>query len=41
METQKIANSLNASDNEYSKFATKKGMLLTVMQKVIIQKITQ
>ena len=36
METQKIVNFLNGSDNENSKFATKKGMLLTVSQKVII-----
>ena len=36
METQKIANSLNGSDNENSKFATKNGILLIVNQKVII-----
>ena len=41
METQKIVNLLNGSDNEYSKFATKNGMLLTENQKVIIQKMTQ
>ena len=41
METQKIVNLLNDSDNENSKFATKNGMLLTVSQKVIIQKMTQ
>ena len=38
METQKIVNLLNSSDNEYSKFAKKKknGKLLSVKQKVII-----
>ena len=36
METQKIVNLLNNSDNENSKFATKNGMLLTANQKVII-----
>ena len=36
METQKIANLLNDSDNENSKFATKNGMLLMMNQKVII-----
>ena len=36
METQKIANLLNGSDNEKSKFATKNVMLLTVNQKLII-----
>ena len=30
METQKIVNLLNSSENEYSKFATKNGMSLTV-----------
>ena len=35
METQKIVNLLNDTDNENSKFATKNGMLLTVSQKVI------
>ena len=39
METQKIVNLLNSSDNENSKFATKKGMLLIVRQLVIIQKM--
>ena len=29
METQKIVNFLNGSDNENSKFSTKNGMLLT------------
>ena len=37
METQKIVNLLNDTDNENSKFATKNGMLLTVNQKLIIQ----
>ena len=38
METQKIVNLLNDSDNENWTFAKKKkkGMLLTVSQKVII-----
>ena len=36
METQKIVNLLNDSNNENLKFATKNGMLLTVSQKVII-----
>ena len=36
METQKIVNLLNDTDNENSKFVTKDGMLLTVSQKVII-----
>ena len=36
METQKIVNLLNGSDNENSKFATNNGMLLTVNQKVFI-----
>ena len=36
METQKIINLLNSSDNEYSKFATKNVMLMTVNQKVVI-----
>ena len=35
METQKIVNLLNGSENEYSKFATKNGILLIVSQKVI------
>ena len=39
METQKIVNSLNGSDNENSKFATKKWTLLIGNQKVIIQKM--
>ena len=41
METQKIVNLLNGSDNKNSKLATKNGILLTVSQKVIIQKMTQ
>ena len=36
METQKIVNLLNDSDNENSKFATKNGMFLIINQKVII-----
>ena len=36
METQKIVNLLNNSENEYSKFMTKNGTLLTVNQKVVI-----
>ena len=39
METQKIVNFLNGSDNENSKFAAKNGILLTVSQMVIIQKM--
>ena len=34
METQKIINLSNGSDNENSKFATKNGILLIVNQKV-------
>ena len=41
METQKIVNLLTVSDNENSKFATKNGMLLTVNQMVIIEKMSQ
>ena len=37
METQKIVNLLNGSENEYSKFATKNGTLLTVNQKEVIR----
>ena len=37
METQKIVNLLNDSNNENSKFAAKRGKLLTVNQKVNIQ----
>ena len=36
METQKIANLLDSSENEFSKFATKNGTLLTVKQRVAI-----
>ena len=39
METQKIVNLLNGSENEYSKSTTKNGILLTVSQMVIIQKM--
>ena len=39
METQKIVNLLNGSDNDNSKFATKNGILLIVNQKVIIHKM--
>ena len=38
METQKIINLLNGSDNEDSKFATKNNMLLMMNRKVIIHK---
>ena len=38
MDTQKLVNFLNGSDNENSKFATKNDMLLTVNQEVIIQR---
>ena len=41
MEPQKIVNLLNSSDNEYSKFATKNRAILTVNQKVLIQKLIQ
>ena len=41
METQKIVNLLNGSDNENSKFATKNGILLIVNQMVIIHTIIQ
>ena len=41
METQKIVNLLNGSDNENSKFATKNSMLLIVNQMVIIYTIIQ
>ena len=39
METQKIENLLNGSDNESSKFATKNGMLLTAKHQALIQKM--
>ena len=41
METQKIVNLLNGSDNENSKFATKNGMLLTAKHEAFIQKMIQ
>ena len=41
METQKIVNLLNGSDNENSKFATKNGILLIVNQKIIIHRMIQ
>ena len=41
MDTQKIVNWLNGFDNKNSKFATKNGMLLTVSQMVIIQKMNK
>ena len=41
METQKTVNLLNGSENEYKKFATKNGMLLTVSQNVSIPTIIQ
>ena len=33
METQKTANLLNSSDNEYSKFATKKWYVIDIQTK--------
>ena len=39
METQKIVNLLNGSDNDNSKFATKNGTLLTVNLMVITHKM--
>ena len=41
METQKIRNLLNSSDNDNSRFATKNGILLAVSQMVTIQKMTK
>ena len=41
METKKIINLLNNSDNENSSFATKNGILLIVNQKVFIHTTTQ
>ena len=41
METQKIVNVLNDSDNEYAKFAAKNGILLTVSQKISIHTTIQ
>ena len=37
MVTQKLVNFLNSPENEYSKFATKNGTLLTVKQKLAIR----
>ena len=39
METQKIVNLLNDTDNDNLKFATKNGILLIVNLKVIIHKM--
>ena len=39
METQKIVNLSNGSDNDNSKFANKNGILLTVNLMVIIHKL--
>ena len=39
METQKIVNLSNGSDNENSKFAPKNGILLIMNQMVIVQKM--
>ena len=39
METQKIINLLNGSDDENSKFATKKWYIMIMKQMVIIQKM--
>ena len=36
METQKVVNLLNGSDNEKSNFATTNGMLLILKQKIIM-----
>ena len=41
MGTQKIVTLINGSENENSKFATKKGMLLTVSQKLNIHTTIQ
>ena len=41
METQKIANLLNSSENEYSKVTTKNGTSLTVRQQMLIHKMSQ
>ena len=41
METQKIINLLNGSDNENSKFATKNGTLLIMKQMVTIHTTIQ
>ena len=39
METQKIVNLLNGSDNENSNLQQKNGILLTASEMVIIQKM--
>ena len=39
METQKIVNLFNGSDNDNSKFSRKNGILLVVNQMVITHKI--
>ena len=41
METQKIVNLLNSSENQNSKFATKNGMLLAMSENVIIDTTIQ
>ena len=41
METQKIVNLLNGSDNENSKLAIKNSMLLTAKHQGLIQKMIQ
>ena len=41
METQKLINLLNSSENEYSNFATKNGILLMLKQRWAIRKKTQ
>ena len=41
METQKIVNFLNGSDNENSKFATQNAMLMTAKYQALIQKMIQ
>ena len=39
METQNIMNLLSSSENEFPKFATKYGMLLTMKQLLIITRM--
>ena len=41
METQKIVNLLNGSDNEYAKFATKKCYVIAVSQSVSVHTMIQ
>ena len=41
METQKVLNLLNGSDNENLKFATKNGAALTAKHQALIQKMTK